>query len=113
MPLLCFTGAPFPVVFVLPMTTTPAFLVDFQDASDVAGKRRMLRSWAMGALRTTLQRNRMELLNEPDSTRCRQILSGSILIRCELAQRRTDAVLDAVQDEGVAIPQTRRNAPGV
>ncbi|HYH18791.1 MAG TPA: hypothetical protein VD995_09230 [Azospirillum sp.] len=99
------------------MTTTPAFFVDFQDAGDVAGKRRMLRGWTVGALRATLQRNRMELLDEPDSTRCRQILSGSILIRCELAQRRTDAVLDAVrgaiQDDGALTLQTRRNAPGV
>ena len=75
------------------MSLVLAFLVDFQNAADVARKRQSLQSWSEGMLRTTLNRNRIELMNEPDSLRCRQILSGSILIRCELTRRQTGAVL--------------------
>lgn len=75
------------------MTPIAALLVDFQSAADVAGKRQTLRGWAEGVLRAALIRNRIELMNEPDSVRCRQILSGSILIRCELARRQAGVAL--------------------
>ena len=75
------------------MPSIPAFLVDFQNAADVAGKRQTLQGWTESVLRAALTRNRIELMNEPDSLRCRQILSGSILIRCELTRRRTGAAI--------------------
>ena len=71
-----------------------SFLVDFENAADVAGKRKVLRGWSEGALRAALNRNRMEIMSDPDGAVLRKLLSGSILIRCELARRTTDAALD-------------------
>ena len=68
-----------------------SFLVDFENAADVAGKRKVLRGWSEGALRAALNRNRMEIMSDPDGAVLRKLLSGSILIRCELARRTTDA----------------------
>ena len=75
------------------MQPAAALLVDFQNAADVAGKRRMLHGWTDGVLNAALNRNRAELMNEPDSLRCRLLLSGSILIRCEQTRRRAGAVI--------------------
>ena len=75
------------------MTFVPIFLVDFQSAADVAGKRQSLQGWTEEALRGALNRNRLAFMNEPDTVRCRQILSGSILIRCELTRRQTGAAI--------------------
>lgn len=75
------------------MIAVPIFLVDFQCAADTAGKRETLQGWTVEALQETLNRNRVEVMKEPDSRRCRQILSGSILIRCELTRRRTGAMV--------------------
>ena len=75
------------------MQSIAAFLVDFQSAADVARKRQTLHGWPEGILRAALTRNRVELMNEADSVRCRQILSGSILIRCEITRRRAGAVI--------------------
>jgi len=77
----------------VPMQSVAAFLVDFQSADDIARKRQTLQGWPEGILRAALTRNRIELMNETDSLRCRRILSGSILIRCELTRRRTGAAL--------------------
>ncbi len=76
-----------------PMSSIAAFLVDFQSAADVARKRQTLQGWTEVVLRAALTRNRIELMNEPDSVRCRQILSGSILIRCELTRRCAGAAI--------------------
>ncbi|PWC54175.1 hypothetical protein [Azospirillum sp. TSO22-1] len=75
------------------MQSVAAFLVDFQSADDIARKRQTLQGWPESALRAALTRNHLELMNETDSLRCRRILSGSILIRCELTRRRTGAVI--------------------
>jgi hypothetical protein len=75
------------------MQSVAVFLVDFRSADDIARKRQALQGWPEGILRLALTRNRIELINETDSLRCRQILSGSILIRCELTRRRTGAAL--------------------
>jgi hypothetical protein len=84
------------------MTPVTAFLVDFQSTADVAGKRQTLHGWAEVLLRAALTRNRIELMNEPDSVRCRQLLSGSILIRCELAKRHAGAALGEQPPAGKA-----------
>lgn len=70
------------------------FFVDFENTADVAGKRKVLRGWSERALRAALNRNRMEIMSDPDGATLRKLLSGSILIRCELARRTTDAALD-------------------
>ena len=70
------------------------FRVDFENAADVAAKRRALRRWREETLRAVLTRNRMETMGDPDGATLRQLLSGSILIRCELARRTADAALD-------------------
>ena len=72
-----------------------AFLVDFENTAGVAGKRRVLCGWSDDALRAALNRNRLETMSDPDGARLRQLLSGSILIRCELARRTADAALEA------------------
>lgn len=72
----------------------PSFHVDFENAVDVTAKRRALRVWSEDALRTTLTRNRMEIMGDPDGGTLRRLLSGSILIRCELARRTADTALD-------------------
>ncbi|WP_431856167.1 hypothetical protein [Azospirillum sp.] len=72
-----------------------AFLVDFENATDVARKRKLLQGWSEDALRGTLNRNRLETMSDPDGPTLRLLLSGSILIRCELARRTTDAALEA------------------
>ena len=73
---------------------TVSFLVDFENAADVAGKRKVLRGWSEGALRSALNRNRIEMMSDPDGATLRKLLSGSILIRCELARRAADTALD-------------------
>ena len=75
------------------MQPAAALLVDFQNAADIAGKRRMLNGWTDAVLLAALTRNRIELMNEPDSLRCRLLLSGSILIRCEMTRRRAGSVI--------------------
>lgn len=75
------------------MQPAAAFLVDFQSADDIARKRQALQGCSESLLRAVLTRNHLELINETDSLRCRRILSGSILIRCELTRRRTGAAL--------------------
>lgn len=71
-----------------------AFLVDFENATDVARKRTLLQGWSENALRGTLNRNRLETMSDPDGPTLRLLLSGSILIRCELARRTTAAALE-------------------
>ncbi|HYH39257.1 MAG TPA: hypothetical protein VD860_13620 [Azospirillum sp.] len=71
-----------------------AFLVDFENATDVARKRKLLQGWSENALRNTLNRNRLETMSDPDGATLRLLLSGSILIRCELARRTTEAALE-------------------
>ena len=83
-----------------------AFLVDFEDAADVARKRTLLQDWSEGALRGTLNRNRLAIMSEPDGATMRLLLSGSILIRCELARRTAAAALEPT----VPHPADRRSS---
>ncbi|PWC43859.1 hypothetical protein [Azospirillum sp. TSO22-1] len=71
-----------------------AFLVDFENATDVARKRTLLQGWSESTLRNTLNRNRLETMSDPDGPTLRRLLSGSILIRCELARRTAAAALE-------------------
>lgn len=70
------------------------FGVDLQDVTDVARKRQWLCSLGADALQTLLRWNQLAVLRQPGEARCRELLSGSILIRCELVRRRADAALD-------------------
>lgn len=84
-----------------------AFPVDFENAAEVAGKRQILRGWSEDTLRAALTRNRVETMGDPDGPTLRRLLSGSILIRCELARRRADASL------GTTAPAPERHARGM
>ena len=74
---------------------TVAFHVNFENSTEVTGKRQVLRGWSEDALRAALNRNRVETMRDADGAALRQLLSGSILIRCELARRTADATLAA------------------
>ena len=93
-------------LFEVPVPPMLIFRVNLQSRADVTAKRRLLKVLSDEALRAILLCTQDEMRRERNEAQCQHLLSGTMLIRCELMDRRADRIFAAQR------PDDRPPAPG-